>query len=639
MGISRIARVWRADTWIKPFFVRYWRVLALALALGLVAAAFAGGLMFTSGYMISLAATMPFTVLAVHLPSLYVRIFGVGKPLLSYLERLTSHDWALRMTSELRRRLYRTLDEQPASSHAVRKLGEVLGLLAEDIEHIQNLYLRTIYPLIVAWLLYAITVLALCAFDFAVALSMALLLGVVVFVLPAVSVCVNGARLERAKALRARLYADLTDNVLGVADWMYSGRAEDCLSRQRELQAQIDKIDFSVARFSRLRDLLSQLAFACAAVVLLLWAASVFGAHAADASQGAVSGAVSALASATPENAVAHAGNWIAAFVLCLFPLIESFSLASEAAMGAVTYGDSIERLNRLSGAGSLASMGASACGSFEASVASAASAASVGSSTHRTEHDGEGERPVDGTLTFSNVSFAYPGTDSMVFSGLNLHVPAGQRVAILGRSGAGKSTLAALLRGDYAPCAGEVAIGGVSPLALGNEVARYLGVIQQTPYLFNWTLRENLALGKPSASDEELAEALARVGLSDLLARLPRGLDTMVDERGKRFSGGERHRIALARVLLSEVPVVVLDEPFAGLDPVTEQDLLDAMLEVLEGRTVVLITHHLQGVSACDRVVFVRDGRVAIDGSPEQLECENAYYRGLLAADRGTIH
>lgn len=639
MGVSRIAGAWRTDTWIKPFFVRYWRVLALALGLGLLAAAFAGGLMFTSGYMISLAATIPFTVLAVHLPSLYVRVFGVGKPLLSYLERLTSHDWALRMTSELRRRLYHTLDEQPASSHAVRKLGEVLGLLAEDVEHIQNLYLRTIYPLMIAWLLYAITVLVLCSFDLAVALSMALLLGVVVFVLPAVSVCVNGARLERVKFLKARLYADLTDNVLGVADWMYSGRAEDCLSKQRELQAQIDKIDFSVARFSRLRDLLSQLIFACAAVALLLWAASVFGAHAAGASQEAVSGAVSALASATPENAVAHAGNWIAAFVMCLFPLIESFSPASEAAMGAVTYGDSIERLNRLSGAGRLASTGASAGGSSEASDSPAASAVSAASSGHRAEHDGEGERPLDGTLTFSDVSFSYPGTDSMVLSGLNLHVPAGQCVAILGRSGAGKSTLAALLRGDYAPCSGEVAIGGVNPLALGDEVARCVGVIQQTPYLFNWTLRENLALGKPSASDEELVEVLARVGLSELLARLPRGLDTMVDERGKRFSGGERHRIALARVLLSEVPVVVLDEPFAGLDPVAEQDLLDAMLEVLEGRTVVLITHHLQGVSACDRVVFVEDGRVAIDGSPGQLERENAYYRGLLAADRGAIH
>lgn len=629
MGVSRIVRAWRADTWVKPFFARYWRVLALALGLGLVAAAFAGGLMFTSGYMISLAATMPFTVLAVHLPSLYVRIFGVGKPLLSYLERLTSHDWALRMTSELRRRLYRTLDEQPASSRAVRKLGEVLGLLAEDIEHIQNLYLRTIYPLVIAWLLYVIVVLALGVFDVAVAASMALLLGVVVFVLPVVSVCVNGARLERSKALKARLYAELTDNVLGVADWMYSGRTEDCQLKQRQLQAQIDEIDFSIARFSRLRDLLSQLVFAGAALVLLLWAASVFGVHAATgASQGGVSAAASALAFATPENAVAHAGNWIAAFVLCLFPLIESFSPASEAAMGAITYGESIERLNRLSGAES-APADASACGSTGAPTAPSADPA---------KQDGEGERPVDGSLTFSNVSFAYPSSKREVLSELSLQIPAGQRLAVLGRSGAGKSTLVALLRGDFEPKSGEVSVGGVKPFALGDDLARYVGVIQQTPHLFNWTLRENLALAKPSASDEELVEALTRVGLSDLLARLPRGLDTMVDERGKRFSGGERHRIALARVLLSEVGVVVLDEPFAGLDPVTEQDLLDALFEVLEGRTVVLVTHHLQGVSACDRVVFIEEGRVAIDGSPEQLERENAYYRGLLAADRGII-
>lgn len=612
MSVSRVAAAWRTDTWVKPFFARYWRVLALALALGLVAAAFAGGLMFTSGYMISLAATMPFTVLAVHLPSLYVRIFGVGKPVLSYLERLTSHDWALRMTSELRRRLYKALDAQPASSRALTKLGDVLGLLAEDIEHVQNLYLRTIYPLVIAWLLYVLVIVALGVFDLAVAAAMALLLGVVVFVMPVVSVCVNGARLERAKALKAELYADLTDNVLGVADWMYAGRTDDYLSRHRVLQAQADEIDAAVARFARLRDLASQLVFACAAVVVLLWVASVFGSTADASASGA---AVAAMASYTPENALAHAGNWIAAFVLCLFPLIESFAPASEAAMGAITYGDSIERMNRLSGQ--------------DATVAPQPAGVS---------QDCEGERTSGGALTFSNVSFAYPGTESKVLSGLNLHVPAGQRLAVLGRSGAGKSTLAVLLRGDFAPCSGEVLVGGLRTCSMGEDASKHVGLIQQTPHLFNWSLRENLALGKLTARDEELVRVMERVGLSDLLARLPRGLDTLVDERGRRFSGGERHRIALARVLLSDVPVVVLDEPFAGLDPATEQELLDAMFEVLEGRTVVLITHHLQGVSACDRVVFVEGGRISIDGTPEELERENAYYRGLLAADRGLI-
>jgi len=631
---SRVLSAWRNDVWVKPFFVRYWRVLALALALGLVAAAFAGALMFTSGYMISLAATLPFTVLAVHVPSLYVRIFGIGKPALSYLERLASHDWALRMTSELRRRLYRSIDEQPASSRTVRRLGEVLGLLAEDVEHVQNLYLRTVYPLVIAWLLYVLVVLALGLFDPFVALAMALLLGVVVFVLPLVSVLANGARLEQAKALKAQLYADLTDNVLGLADWMYAGRSADYLTRHRALQAQADAIDASVARFGRLRDLASQLLFACAALVLLAWAAQAFGASgsttavssavdavgsvgstaAASSAAYAGQGLVGSLAAYTPQNAIAHAGNWIAAFVLCLFPLIESFAPASEAAMGVVTYGDSIERMNRLSGA----------------AVASAKPEPSFA------KQGGEGERSALGEVSFENVSFSYPGSEEAVLEGLCLHVPAGQRVAVLGRSGVGKSTLVALLRGDYAPDAGQVRLSGCDASSLGEEASRHLAVISQLPHLFNWTLRENLALGKPSATDAELVEVLEQVGLGDLLAKLPHGLDTMVDERGRRFSGGERHRIALARVLLSEVPVVVLDEPFAGLDPVTEQSLLEAVFGLLEGRTIIMITHHLQGVSACDRAVFVAEGGITIDGAPAQLERENDHYRRLLAADLG---
>ena len=619
-----ILKAWAEDTWVKPFFTRYWRVLALALALGLIAAAFSGALMFTSGYMISLAATLPFTVLAVHVPSLYVRIFGVGKPALSYLERLVSHDWALRMTSELRRRLYQVIESAPVASRSTKKMGEVLGLLAEDIEHVQNLYLRTVFPLAIAWLLYMLVVVALGLFSGALALAMALLLGIVVFVLPAVSVCVNGARLEKAKAVKAQLYADLADNVLGVADWVYSGRAEDYLGRYAKLQQEADAIEVGVARFNRWRDVFAQVTFGVAAVVLLVWAASAF------APANPAGGLAGALAAITPENAVAHAGNWIAAFVLCLFPLIESFSPASEAAMGLVTYGDSIERMNRLSkGEGSAPEKDASIGCSSDKSP-------SVGNASCEPSLCGAETAPVNPVpaICFENVSFTYGSGAGEVLSGFDLRVSAGQRIAVLGRSGAGKSTMASLVRGERMPSSGSVFVAGISADSLGAEASSVVGVIRQDPHLFNWTLRENLALAKPSATDGELAEVLEKVGLGTLLERLPNGLDTMVDERGRRFSGGERHRIALARVLLANTPIVVLDEPFAGLDPDTEQALIDVMFRTLEGRTVVMITHHLQGVAACDRVIFLEEGRVAIDGAPTFLAGENARYRHLLAVD-----
>ena len=149
----------------------------------------------------------------------------------------------------------------------------------------------------------------------------------------------------------------------------------------------------------------------------------------------------------------------------------------------------------------------------------------------------------------------------------------------------------------------------------------------------------ENLRVASPEASEEQVRAALEAVGLGTLLKRLPQGLQTMVDEAGLRFSGGERHRVALARVLLQDAPVVLLDEPTVGLDPVTEASLLRGVFEVLEGKTVVMVTHHLMGVESMDRIVFIEEGRVVLEGPPARLEATSERYRRLLAMDRGLEH
>ena len=214
--------------------------------------------------------------------------------------------------------------------------------------------------------------------------------------------------------------------------------------------------------------------------------------------------------------------------------------------------------------------------------------------------------------------------------------VPARGLTVLTGETGAGKSTLASLVRGDIRPDAGGVTLGGSPTADLGDEAAKWIGVIQQRTYLFNMTLRDNLRIGREDATDDEVWDALGREGLRSMAERLPNGLDTLVDEAGLRFSGGERHRVALARVLLQDVPVVILDEPTVGLDPITERALLDDLFEALAGKTVIMITHHLAGVDAMDRVVFVEDGRIALDGAPDELACTSERYRRLLAFDRG---
>lgn len=655
MRSEKRTSAWKGDRWVKPFFRQYKRTLALALGLGIVAAFFAAALMFTSGYLIGGSALMPASILLLNLPLMFVRIFGVGKPVLQYFERLASHDWVLRMTSALRLKLWGALERDAVFFHSAHRMGDALGMLSEDIGHIQNLYLRTVFPTVVAWALSLIVVAIFGALTPWAGAAMLLVLGVDVVLVPLWSLLVNGARQTKRKQLKSRLYAELADNVLGVDDWVFSGRADDFLARHASAQAELRALEAAGHAFDRKRDMVVQALFTLGALVVVAWAASAFGPHGTGVLDGSA--------------------NWMLAFVLGYFPLLDVFAPLPVAAVEVRAHEDSLRRLNELpaeDGEAALrrvlhelaaeeagesvaeaakpadAAVGAVAAAADDAVAAAGSAATDAGTADAAASN---ADAPADSAspcptppfeLRVDDVAFAYPGTERRVIDGLTLRIESGQHVAVLGRSGSGKSTLASLIRGDLRPNEGSVTLGGVPTAELGDAAARYFGVIQQRTYLFNTTLRENLRVGNPHASDEDIARVLERVGLGPLLARLPEGLDTLVDEEGLRFSGGERHRIALARVLLQDAPVVILDEPTVGLDPRTERAVLDTFLEALADKTLIMITHHLPGVAGMDRVVFLEDGRVKRDGAvlmdapPAQLAQESPHYRRLLAFDQG---
>ena len=581
---------WRARwTWIAPFLAAYRAPLALALALGLAAAIFSCALMFASGYLISGTAEARGSILLLYVPIIYVRIFGGGKPILAYLERLVSHDWVLHMTSRLRLRLYETLERRgrtDTGGQSGLQTGKVLGVLAEDIGHLQNLYLRSAFPTLISWALYLVVLCAAGLFDPVLALAFGLGCAVSIIAAPLASLLINGAREEQRKAAKTELYADLTDEVLGIADWVCSGRREDYLRRGDQAHERARNAEQAGRRFDRRRDLVVRLSLGLAAVAILAWAGSCFG------------GASGAMTGAT---------IWIAAFVLGFFPLAEQFaplSAATSEGRGHLTAIDRMRELEENGGGGQ--------------------------------ETGADAEMPAYHDLSLRGLHFAHPRSAREALDGIDLSIPAGQHVAILGRSGAGKSTLAALLHGDLTPSAGTVELGGVPCSQLRAHMPGLISVIQQETYLFNTTLFDNLCVARADITRGEARAALERVGLGAFLIQLPRGLDTMVDEGGLRFSGGERHRVALARALLRDTPIVLLDEPFAALDPETEQGLLDTLLDVFADRTLILITHHLQGIEAMDRVLFIEDGQIELDGSPAELEGTSERYRKLLAFDRG---
>lgn len=622
---------WKDDSWVKPYLGRYKKTLCLAIFLGVLTIGFAAALMFTAGLLIGQSAEMPYSILLLGTPLLCVRIFGIGKPLLQYAERLTSHDWVLRMTSSLRVKLYDAFESNGIFFHSLHRLGDALGLLAEDIGHLQNLYLRTIFPSVIAWILGLVLVIGFGCFTWWMGLLVLGLVLIELVVIPLVSVSINGARLAKHKSLKSALYTEVTDDVLGITDWILSGRYDDYLTHHKHTQQTLRELERAGHSFDKKRDLVLQIFFGIGAVVVLFWTATQFGGE------------------------IGGNSNWILAFVLGYFPLIDAFAPLSAAATEARSHQDSIERLNELPQPDKAKRSKSNGCRGY------------AGQRVYDLVHDGDSIHSCDFIhaydLIFDKASFTYPESKRLLINNLSLQIKAGEKIAVLGRSGAGKSTLASLIRGDLTPTVGQVLIADRHALAkedraksvpensahdgnasdtielrptctLGDSAAEYFGVIQQKTYLFNATLRENLLIGNTEASDELLIETLHRVGLKSLLKRLPKGLDTLVDEAGIGFSGGERHRIALARVLLQDAPIVILDEPMVGLDPVTEQQVLDAIFSTLKDKTVIMITHHLQGVSYMDRVLLLEKGNLRLDGNPEELKETSSYFRSLLALE-----
>lgn len=575
-----LLKAMKHDRWVKPFLKRYKWTLVLAITLGIVTFICASGLMFTAGYLISKSATMPFNILLVYVPIVLTRAFGIFRPVTNYFERLVSHNWVLKMTSAFRKKLYDSLEQDAVFFNSKYRIGDILGLLSEDVAHIQNLYLRTIFPMLVAFGLYAIIVIGMGIISPLMGLLMLVLFGLIIIAVPVWSVLVNGARQQLEKQYTNTLYADLTDNIMGITDWVFAGRSADYLQHYDQSEKNVLASQKAMKRFEHWRDFILQVMILLVVVSLIIWGAARFGGH------------------------WGGSANCIAAFVLCVFPLDEVLSSLPAAAQETNVYTDSLKRLNEL-----------------PQPPAPSKTNIEIAAPYH---------------LKITDVYYRYPKTEKMILQGINLNVNPGEKLAILGRSGAGKSTLASLIRGDRKPTSGTVTLNNVPTDEFGDEISNYIGIVHQSPYLFHTTILNNIRLGNENATEDQVWDVLERVGLAAMIRRLPKGLHTMVDEAGLRFSGGERHRLSLARILLKDAPILLLDEPTVGLDPVTEEKVIETFMKQLQGKTLIWITHHLQGIEMMDQVVFIENGKITMQGSPVELQKTNEHYRTLKMADEG---
>jgi ATP-binding cassette, subfamily B, bacterial len=239
----------------------------------------------------------------------------------------------------------------------------------------------------------------------------------------------------------------------------------------------------------------------------------------------------------------------------------------------------------------------------------------------------------VRGHLRFSDVTFSYPGSDTAAVAGINLDVPAGTSLALVGETGSGKSTLAALISRLHDPTAGRLTIDGVDLRDLRlTDLAAVVGVVSQETYLLHASVRENLRYARPDATDAELEAAARAAQIHDLIAALPDGYDTMVGSRGHRFSGGEKQRLAIARTLLRDPRILVLDEATSALDTETERAVQRAFDELARGRTVVTIAHRLSTVRDADQIAVLDHGRIVESGTHDSLLDRAGRYAALAA-------
>ncbi|EEC2871149.1 cysteine/glutathione ABC transporter ATP-binding protein/permease CydC [Salmonella enterica] len=565
---------------LLPYLTLYKRhkwMLTLGIALAILTLLASIGLLTLSGWFLSASAIAGFAGIYSFnymLPAAGVRGAAITRTAGRYFERLVSHDATFRVLQHLRIYTFSKLLPLSPAGLARYQQGELLNRIVADVDTLDHLYLRVISPLVGAFVVIMIVTLGLSVLDVTLAITLGGIMLLTLFIMPPVFYRAGKNTGQNLTHLRGQYRQQLTSWLQGQAELTIFGASKRYRAQMEATELQWHEAQRRQSELTALSQAL-MLLIGALAVMLMLWMAS-----------GGVGGNT-------------QPGALIALFVFC--------ALAAFEALAPVT-------------------------GAFQHLGQVIASALRITELTEQkpevTFPQSETPAPEKVTLTLRDVSFRYPDQPINALNALSLQANPGEHVAILGRTGCGKSTLLQLLTRTWDPQQGEILLNDL-PLSSLSESAlrRTISVVPQRVHLFSATLRDNLLLAAPNASDEALSDMLRHVGLENLLE--DSGLNSWLGEGGRLLSGGELRRLAIARALLHDAPLMLLDEPTEGLDATTESEMLELLADVMREKTVLMVTHRLRGLARFDQIIVMDDGRIIERGThAELLAGQGRYYQ-----------
>lgn len=563
---------------LLPYLTLYKRhkwMLTLGIALAIITLLASIGLLTLSGWFLSASAVVGVTGIYSFnymLPAAGVRGAAITRTAGRYFERLVSHDATFRVLQHLRIYTFSKLLPLSPAGLARYGQGELLNRIVADVDTLDHLYLRVISPLVGAFVVIMVVTLGLSVLDLTLAITLGGIMLLTLFILPPLFYQAGKRTGQNLTHLRGQYRQQLTSWLQGQAELTIFGASVRYRAQMEATELQWHEAQRRQSELTALSQAL-MLLIGALAVIVMLWMAS-----------GGVGGNT-------------QPGALIALFVFC--------ALAAFEALAPVT-------------------------GAFQHLGQVIASALRI---TELTEQKPEVTFPDAGstvsepiTLTLRDVCFSYPGQAQNALDTLSLQAKPGEHVAILGRTGCGKSTLLQLLTRAWNPQHGEILFNDRPISTLSESTLRQsISVVPQRVHLFSATLRDNLLLAAPQASDDALSEILCRVGLEKLLE--DDGLNAWLGEGGRQLSGGELRRLAIARAVLHDAPLMLLDEPTEGLDATTESQMLELISDVMRDKTVLMVTHRLRGLSRFNQIIVMDNGHIIEQGNHADLLARQGRY------------